>query len=65
MVLPDALKVLRLQHGHRFCKLGDLAFSVRLAWGGGRQGPSWQARVGVLHRSCGEQRGTCVAQSAV
>jgi len=38
MVLPDALKVLRLQHGHRFCKLGDLAFSVRgrfLGWGGG------------------------------
>lgn len=28
LVVPDALKVLRLQHGHRFCKLGDLAFSV-------------------------------------
>ena len=28
MVVPDALKVLRLQHGHKFCKLGDLATSV-------------------------------------
>lgn len=28
MVVPDALKVLRLQHGHRFCKLGDLSASV-------------------------------------
>jgi len=28
MVVPDALKVLRLQHGHKFCKLGDLASSV-------------------------------------
>ncbi len=30
MVIPDALKVLRLQHGHRFCKLGDLSQSVSL-----------------------------------
>jgi len=22
LVVPDALQVLRLQHGHRFCKLG-------------------------------------------
>jgi large subunit ribosomal protein L13Ae len=29
LVVPDALQVLRLQHGHRFCKLGDLAASVR------------------------------------
>ncbi len=28
LVVPDALKVLRLQHGHKFCKLGDLASSV-------------------------------------
>ncbi len=28
LVVPDALKVLRLQHGHRFCKLGDLSSSV-------------------------------------
>jgi large subunit ribosomal protein L13Ae len=28
MVVPDALKALRLQHGHKFCKLGDLAHSV-------------------------------------
>lgn len=28
MVVPDALKVLRLQHGHRYCKLGDLASQV-------------------------------------
>ena len=29
MVVPDALKVLRLQHGHKFCKLGDLSTAVR------------------------------------
>lgn len=28
MVVPGALQVLRLQHGHRFCRLGDLASSV-------------------------------------
>lgn len=28
MVVPDALQVLRLAHGHRFCKLGDLASAV-------------------------------------
>ena len=28
LVVPDALKVLRLQHGHKFCKLGDLSNSV-------------------------------------
>jgi large subunit ribosomal protein L13Ae len=28
LVVPDALQVLRLQHGHRFCKLGALAQSV-------------------------------------
>jgi hypothetical protein len=33
MVVPDALKVLRLQHGHRFCKLGDLSTAVRLSSG--------------------------------
>jgi hypothetical protein len=47
LVVPDALQVLRLQHGHRFCKLGQLAQSVswapkgvRGAWGtgGGVQG---------------------------
>jgi large subunit ribosomal protein L13Ae len=31
MVIPAALKVLRLQHGHRFCKLGDLSASVSFA----------------------------------
>lgn len=30
MVIPDALKVLRLQHGHKYCKLGDLSNSVSL-----------------------------------
>ena len=29
LVVPDALKVLRLQHGHKNCKLGDLSASVR------------------------------------
>ncbi|GIM16373.1 hypothetical protein Vretimale_19038, partial [Volvox reticuliferus] len=28
MVVPDALKVLRLQHGHRYCKLGELSAAV-------------------------------------
>ena len=28
MVVPDALKVLRLQHGHKSVKLGDLAATV-------------------------------------
>lgn len=28
LVIPDALRVLRLQAGHRFCSLGDLAHSV-------------------------------------
>lgn len=32
LVVPDALQVLRLQHGHRFCKLGQLAQSVS-GWG--------------------------------
>ena len=30
LVVPDALKVLRLQHGHKYCKLGDLSASVSL-----------------------------------
>lgn len=29
MVIPDALRVLRLQHGHKYCKLGDLSSAVR------------------------------------
>lgn len=39
LVVPDALQVLRLQHGHRFCKLGQLAQSVSTqagVWGRGR-----------------------------
>jgi hypothetical protein len=28
LVVPDALKVLRLQHGHKSVKLGDLASTV-------------------------------------
>jgi hypothetical protein len=36
LVVPDALQVLRLQHGHRFCKLGDLAQSVSV--GGSTRG---------------------------
>ncbi len=38
MVVPDALKVLRLQHGHRNCKLGDLSASVGAGRGGAGQG---------------------------
>jgi hypothetical protein len=34
LVVPDALKVLRLQHGHRCCKLGDLSAAVST-------GPPW------------------------
>lgn len=47
LVVPDALQVLRLQHGHRFCKLGQLAQSVSGAgsWAGvGAAGTT--ARVG-------------------
>ena len=29
MVVPEALQSLRLQQGHRFCKLGDLSAEVR------------------------------------
>jgi len=28
LVIPDCLKVLRLQHGHKFCTLGNLATEV-------------------------------------
>jgi hypothetical protein len=28
MVVPDCLKIVCLQHGHRFCKLGDLSAQV-------------------------------------
>ncbi|GFR44024.1 hypothetical protein Agub_g5180 [Astrephomene gubernaculifera] len=28
LVVPDALKALRLQHGHRYCKMGDLSAAV-------------------------------------
>lgn len=28
VVVPDALKVLRLQHGHKYVRLGDLATQV-------------------------------------
>lgn len=28
MVVPDCLKIVRLQHGHKFCRLGDLASQV-------------------------------------
>jgi hypothetical protein len=31
MVVPEALQVLRLAHGHRFCKLGDLSTAVSAA----------------------------------
>ena len=39
LVVPDALKALRLQEGHRFCKLGDLSTAVS---GLPRQGISLQ-----------------------
>ena len=32
LVVPDALQVLRLAHGHRFCLLGDLSNAVRGCW---------------------------------
>lgn len=31
MVVPDCLKVVRLQHGHKFCRLGDLASQVTIS----------------------------------
>lgn len=30
LVVPDALQTLRLQTGHRFCNLGELASKVRI-----------------------------------
>lgn len=38
MVVPDALKVLRLQHGHRNCKLGDLSAAVGAGARGSEEG---------------------------
>lgn len=43
LVVPAALKVLRLQHGHRYCKVGDLSAQVR---GDGSRG----GRKGELRR---------------
>ena len=43
MVVPDALKVLRLQHGHKSCQLGDLAKSVRNCKPSSSCGPSVSA----------------------
>lgn len=39
MVIPDALKVLRLQHGHRYCQLvralgASLGRGAGLGWAG-------------------------------
>jgi hypothetical protein len=43
MVIPDALRVLRLQHGHKFCKLGDLSAAVR----GGHRGAGARRELGT------------------
>jgi len=33
LVVPDALKVLRLQHGHKYCELGELSTAVGWKYG--------------------------------
>ena len=38
LVVPDALQALRLQHGHRYCKLKELSHSVGGRGGGGGVG---------------------------
>lgn len=38
LVVPEALQVLRLQTGHRFCKLGDLSAAVGASTLQGRAG---------------------------
>jgi hypothetical protein len=76
LVVPDALQVLRLQHGHRFCKLGQLAQSVstQLRWGagvlkGGRGiciGQLWQSAVGQWVHAGADNRvyGLALGQAA-
>ena len=56
MVIPDALKVLRLQHGHKNCRLGDVAASVRAR--GGR--PAGASRRGEVD---GREAGGCPAEA--
>ena len=53
LVVPDALKALRLQQGHRFCKLGDLSTSVSMRESGGQS----------MHTPRGG-RGTCTCTHA-
>jgi hypothetical protein len=49
LVVPAALKVLRLQHGHRYCVLGDLATEVRtLPWRLGLHGECCGPSVHVI-----------------
>lgn len=47
MVIPDALKVLRLQHGHRYCQLvrvtGAAGALERDCWFGALEQDSWLA----------------------
>lgn len=50
LVVPDALKVLRLQHGHKYCKLGDLSNSVSPISIGGSTTVSWLSQ-GLLGRN--------------
>jgi hypothetical protein len=65
LVVPDALKVLRLKHGHKYCKLGDLSTSVRAPLSGSwlfresfkRQGADGLWCSSVNHRvSCSGQK---------
>jgi hypothetical protein len=66
LVVPDALQVLRLQHGHRFCKLGRLAQSVSgclctctEGWGSCEGGTCQVVRAGCwLRAGCGKQKGS-------
>ncbi len=74
VVVPSALQVLRLQHGHKFCKLGDLAASVSRGPGVNEGARALQRcskdrhelirlehviRVCALHRMCSCQLACC------
>ena len=48
LVVPDALKALRLQEGHRFCKLGDLSTAVSALSERARSGR--RTRTSLVHK---------------
>lgn len=55
LVVPDALKPLRLQHGHRFCILGDLSASVSARAGTAVRAYGGSCCVSVRELQCWER----------